>query len=212
MFVLEGNIGAGKSTLLRKLQAKYPEISVFQEPVDEWIAYKNDNDQSIFQLFYEDPKRYAFAFQMFVMLTRLKKVGDYQQHLTSVYERSIMTDKNVFMDSLKKDNTVTDIEYKVFNDWFDYLSPKLEDIQGIIYLRVEPNECYNRIQKRNRTSENNISIEYLTTIHDRHETWLSEKKNTECVVVDGNDDADLQKIYDFITKTTSLRCHNIWTS
>lgn len=196
MFVLEGNIGSGKSTLLKKLKSKYPHINVFQEPVDEWINYKNDLDQSIFQLFYENPSKYAFTFQMYVMLTRLKKMGDFSSN--TVYERSILTDKYVFMDALKQDNMVSDIEYKVFNDWFEYLHPSVSSVRGIIYLQIDPEECFRRIEKRNRTSENNISIEYLTTIHENHERWLKNNHSTKSIIVNGNDDTDLERIVEFI--------------
>lgn len=200
MFVLEGNIGSGKSTLLKRLKSKYPHINVIQEPVEEWINYKDDTEQSIFQLFYDNPSRFAFTFQMYVMLTRLKKMPNLSSN--AVYERSILTDKHVFMDSLRQDNTVSEIEYKVFNDWFEYLHPRVSSLKGIIYLRVDPEECFNRIVKRNRTSENNISIEYLTTIHNNHERWLENNHSTKSIMVNGNDDTDLENIVDFIRENS----------
>lgn len=200
MFVLEGNIGSGKSTLLNKLKDKYPSVNVVLEPVDEWIDFKNNNHQSIFQLFYENPEKYAFAFQMYVMLTRLKKLECVK--CDTIYERSIMTDKHIFMTSLKQDNTITDIEYKVFNDWFEYLYPKVESVKGIIYLQVDPELCYNRIEKRNRTSENNISIEYLTTIHNNHERWLKNSNSIKSIIVNGNDDSDLENIMAFVRENS----------
>jgi deoxyadenosine/deoxycytidine kinase len=200
MFVLEGNIGSGKSTLLKKLKDKYPRVNVVLEPVDEWIDFKNNNNQSIFQLFYENPEKYAFAFQMYVMLTRLKKLECVK--CDTIYERSIMTDKHIFMTSLKQDNTISDIEYKVFNDWFEYLYPKVESVKGIIYLQVDPELCFNRIEKRNRTSENNISIEYLTTIHNNHEIWLKNSNSIKSIIVNGNDDSDLENIMAFVRENS----------
>lgn len=197
MFVLEGNIGAGKSTLLKKLKLRYPHVDIVQEPVDEWINYKDDSNQSIFQLFYENPKKYAFTFQMYVMLTRLKKMENNVTNNT-VYERSILTDKYVFMNALRQDITVSDIEYKVFNDWFNYLLPKVESIKGIIYLQIDPDECFRRIDKRSRTSENNISIEYLSNIHNNHESWFEQNCTIPSITVNGNEDNDLNRIFKFI--------------
>ena len=47
---------------------------------------------------------------------------------------------------------------------------------GIIYLQVTPETCYNRVQKRNRDGET-ISLEYLKSCHQYHENWLTTEKN-----------------------------------
>jgi deoxyadenosine/deoxycytidine kinase len=38
-----------------------------------------------------------------------------------------------------------------------------------IYLRSNPEKCINRIQKRHRQSEDQISLDYITKLHDLHE-------------------------------------------
>lgn len=53
---IEGNLGAGKTTLLSLLN-----ISCIKEPVDEWENLKGTN---ILKNYYEDPKRWAFTFQL----------------------------------------------------------------------------------------------------------------------------------------------------
>lgn len=61
---VEGNIGAGKSTLLSLL-----DMEVIKEPVDEW---ENTGGKNILEKYYEDPKRWAFTFQLNALHSRCK--------------------------------------------------------------------------------------------------------------------------------------------
>jgi hypothetical protein len=72
-FCVEGNVGAGKSTYLSMISdiGKCNEIQVVQEPVEQWQNVKGEN---LLAQFYKDPKRYAFTFQQYVLLTRINRV------------------------------------------------------------------------------------------------------------------------------------------
>lgn len=196
MFIIEGNIGSGKSTLLSKLENNY-NLNVVQEPVDIWTRTTNINEQSILELFYNDPGKYAFAFQMHILLTRLKTMQNINNQY-AILERSILTDKNVFMNILERNGFISTIQSKVFEEWFDHCKHVCNGIKGIIYLRSDPFECMQRIQKRNRISENNISIEYLIDLHNQHDAWLLNNTEYNVIVIDGNDDYHLNKIMQFL--------------
>jgi hypothetical protein len=50
---------------------------VVHEPVDEWRAVRTDAGGppvNLLEAFYADPKRYAYTFQHYVLLTRMAKV------------------------------------------------------------------------------------------------------------------------------------------
>ncbi len=42
----------------------------------------------------------------------------------------------------------------------------------IIYLRTTPEVCAERVQKRSRSSETTIGIDYLRQIHHKYEDWI----------------------------------------
>ena len=46
------------------------------------------------------------------------------------------------------------------------------DIDGIIYLRTQPETCKKRCNKRGREEEKSIPYEYFQQIHEKHENWL----------------------------------------
>ena len=63
MIYMKGNIGAGKTTLLKSLRMKHPEWIFIDEPVDTWSNIRNDNQESILEVFYKDRKRWSYTFQ-----------------------------------------------------------------------------------------------------------------------------------------------------
>ncbi len=42
----------------------------------------------------------------------------------------------------------------------------------LVYLRAAPKTCLERIRARHRPEETSIDLNYLTTLHRRHEEWL----------------------------------------
>ncbi len=68
----------------------------------------------------------------------------------------------------------------------------------IIYIRTSPETCMNRIITRGRKEElNSISLEYLQSIHNYHESWLinniksiSLYRPKYIFVIDGNQSFD----------------------
>jgi len=61
-FTIEGNIGVGKTTLCQKAIAANPQGTV---------VLKEMVNEKLLSLFYQDPRKYAFAFQLFMMAHRL---------------------------------------------------------------------------------------------------------------------------------------------
>jgi deoxyadenosine/deoxycytidine kinase len=49
-------------------------------------------------------------------------------------------------------------------------------VDAIVYLRTDPEICHERLVKRNRGEESSVSLDYLRTIHDRHEEWIGERR------------------------------------
>lgn len=68
---LEGSIGSGKSTFLQILKEKLgDDLEIFAEPVEEWKNVGEGGD-NLLNLFYEDPKRWAYTFQSYAFVSRL---------------------------------------------------------------------------------------------------------------------------------------------
>ena len=81
----------------------------------------------------------------------------------------------------------------------------------MIYVKTEPEICYQRISQRARPGEELIPLEYLQRLHGKHEkVFRSENMSLRTLVLDGtrnwrDDDAVFQsvarEISDFVYRT-----------
>jgi deoxyadenosine/deoxycytidine kinase len=60
-----------------------------------------------------------------------------------------------------------------------------------IYIETDPSICAQRINLRNRESEDKISIDYLSNIHTLYTDMYNNISNDKCFKINGNDTADL---------------------
>ena len=186
---LEGNIGSGKSTFLRNLSQLEDVLGkpvvLLQEPIDIWSTIKDKNGETILEKFYKDPERYAFSFQMMTYISRLELLNETiknNPHKIIICERSIWTDKHVFTQMLADDNKINEIDFIIYNKWFQNLSNNIH-LDGIIYVKTSPDICKKRIELRNIPGEN-IPLDYLKKCDDYHIKWLNDIISIK--IIDGN--------------------------
>jgi deoxyadenosine/deoxycytidine kinase len=161
---IDGNIGSGKTTQLELLRAKG--YSVVTEPIKEWPL----------ELFYSDRSRWGLLLQLSILGT----FNAYKQG--EIYERSPYSSHAVFWKMLVDEGTVKSHE--------DYLCTNMYSLYGWkpdvhIYIRTDPEKCYERISSRKQTGDSCITLEYLTKVHAYHENITSD--NTH--IIDGDQDA-----------------------
>lgn len=191
MFMLEGNIGSGKSTFLSFIERKLG-IQVMYEPTDQW--QKIGRGGNLLDLFYKDMQRWAYTFQSYAFLSRLQGLGAVEQGTILLAERSIFCDRFCFAKNCYERGVMSALEWDLYQEWFEWLSAKcMPKPMGFIYLRVDPEVCYERLRKRSRSEEESVSLAYLQEIHRQHEDWLIKKKETlnylgeiSVLVIDGN--------------------------
>ena len=113
-------------------------------------------------------------------------------------------------------------EFEVLDSWFEFLKscPSVDlGVDMVIYLRTSPEVAYQRLKARARSEEKLVPIEYLRELHDLHEKWLIENKDSslyggaEVVVIDADDDltevphvysAHKEKIFSVLKENDSI--------
>jgi deoxyadenosine/deoxycytidine kinase len=191
---IEGNIGAGKTTFLKLIEnsgyfeEKYPDkkIAYIYEPVVEWQEYKDKSGTDILTHFYQNQEKYGFSFQWYVFMTRIKAINDAIKSGAEILfvERSIFTDKNVFMKTLFQKEKITEIEYKIYIDLFKWICNKMLNYPfKFVYLLLSTEKCYDRIKKRSRDAESVIEYDYLDLINRNHDNWLTSLSDNECIIL-----------------------------
>lgn len=191
-----GNISSGKSTLIEKIKSEIadrPEFMIVPEPVDEWENMIVDG-KTILEAFYDDQAEMAFTFQIYALETRdsslSKALEEAKQRSKSlgkkvvvIIERTILDDYHIFAKMLYSAGKITDFEMKVYERWFTRFSKKFA-LEKSIYVKVEPEVCYERVILRNRNGEEGIPLEYLKSCHRQHEAFYSDVLiNHDCLTV-----------------------------
>ena len=216
---IEGNIGSGKSTLLANLKKHFnnnSKVIFLREPVDDWAKIKDEDGTTILEKFYADQEKYSFSFQMMAYISRLKLLKDavnecrvetfkyIQEHdYTKLHnsnekfmyyiitERSLFTDKMVFAKMLYDTGKIELVNYQIYLNWFNAFAEEFP-INKIIYVKADPETCYERVGKRHRDGEDKIPLAYLASCNNYHDNML-DKSQIDCVcknqlVLDGNID------------------------
>ena len=177
-FIVEGNIGAGKSTFLR-IVSEALHAQIVYEPHEKWQQV--GEKENLLDKFYHDTKRWAYTFQSYAFITRILESQAAAQRCTQgvqILERSVFSDRYCFAKNCFEMGTMTALEWKLYQEWFAWLIEAFDQKpDGFIYLKTDPEVCYRRVMKRNRSEENTVSLDYLTMIHKKHEDWLVNPKD-----------------------------------
>jgi deoxyguanosine kinase len=183
IFSVEGNIGSGKSTLVNILKEAYSDnknIVFMQEPVNEWMSFKDEEGETIISKFYGDQEKYAFSFQMMAYISRISKLKKLvKENINNpnsviICERCVLTDKNVFAKMLYDDKKIEEVNYQIYNKWFEEFIVDIP-ITGLVYVKADPEVSYKRVMKRNREGEM-IPLSYLENCDKYHNEWIKNEK------------------------------------
>jgi deoxyadenosine/deoxycytidine kinase len=142
------------------------------------------------QKFYKNQKMYSFSFQMMAFISRFSILREtVRQHPSAIIitERCLYTDKYVFAKMLFEMKNIEDVNYQIYNKWFEEFALEFP-INKIIYIKATPEICFNRIKKRDRTGESNIPLDYLIQCNTYHDEMMKILSSVEIIELDGNID------------------------
>ncbi|AKI36386.1 TPA: deoxynucleoside kinase [Streptococcus pyogenes] len=184
LIVLAGTIGAGKSSLAAAL-GEHLGTDVFYEAVD---------NNPVLDLYYQDPKKYAFLLQIYFLNKRFKSIKEAYQADNNILDRSIFEDE-LFLKLNYKNGNVTKTELDIYQE---LLANMLEELEGmpkkrpdlLIYIDVSFDKMLERIEKRGRSFEQvdgNPSLEqYYHQVHGEYPAWYEDYKVSPKMKIDGN--------------------------
>ena len=196
LIAIEGSISSGKSSLLPLLEIKFtreeknlkgkhtaPFISL-PEPLIEWKSYGEDK-VNMLELVYSNPKEYAYLFQLMAYETRCRQLITARNlgHKRILMERTIECQKKVFGQLSYEKGFFTKIEHEILSNIFQNATNTQEmKPDFIIYLRTDPEKCFQRLQMRQRPEERNVSLEYLKELHAKYDQWLTKGQNNVVII------------------------------
>lgn len=185
---VSGNIGSGKTTLTEKLAKHYGWKAEF-ESVDE-NPYLPD--------FYEDMKRWSFHLQVYFLNSRFNQIKKIQESpVPTIQDRTIYEDAYIFAANLYKSKLMTERDYWNYRSLFDSMISHVKAPDLLIYLKADIPKLVGQIEKRGRTYETAMRIDYLKNLNSHYEDWISNYKEGKLLIVDVNDLDFVERSEDF---------------
>lgn len=173
---IAGNIGSGKTTLTKMLAKRYGWTPRF-EPIDN-NPYLDD--------FYHDMSRWSFNLQVYFLNKRFKEVVEISQSKEAIIQdRTIFEDAKIFAPNLHDQGYMSDRDFENYSDLFDLMMSLVKLPQLMIYIRSSIPTLVKHIEKRGRSFEKSIRIDYLTGLQQRYEEWIKDYKG-ELIIIDGD--------------------------
>ncbi|MCR9084980.1 MAG: deoxynucleoside kinase, partial [Cyclobacteriaceae bacterium] len=185
---VSGNIGSGKTTLTEKLAKHYGWKAEF-EAVDN-NPYLPD--------FYEDMKRWAFHLQVYFLNSRynqIRKIQDNNEN--TIQDRTIYEDAYIFAANLYKSNLLTERDYWNYRSLFDSMIQHVKAPDLLIYLKADIPKLVGQIEKRGRTYETAMRIDYLKNLNQHYEDWIENYQEGKLLIIDVNNLDFVERSEDF---------------
>jgi deoxyadenosine/deoxycytidine kinase len=170
-----GNIGSGKTTLTGLL-AKHFRWEPHYEDVDV-NPYLND--------FYEDMQRWSFNLQIYFLNTRFNQILEiHKKGNTVIQDRTIYEDAYIFAPNLHSMGLMSTRDFENYYTLFNLMSSLIRPPDLLVYIRATVPTLVHQIQKRGRTYENSIRLDYLKRLNERYEAWISSYNLGKMLIVD----------------------------
>ena len=192
---IAGNIGSGKTTLTRLLSKHFG-----------WRPHYEEVDNNPYlDSFYEDMARWSFNLQIYFLNSRFRQVNDIRKSGDNVVQdRTIYEDAFIFASNLHDMGLMATRDFDNYNSLFELMSSYLQAPDLLIYLRASIPTLFRQIAKRNRNYEQSIRIDYLTSLNEKYEKWISNYNLGKLLVIESDDielenPEDLAKVIDKIT-------------
>ena len=172
---VEGVIGVGKTTLARRL-AKSLEAAVLLEVVEE---------NPFLSRFYDDPEAYAFQTQLFFLLSRYRQQLELSQR--DLFAESVVSDYIFAKDQIFATINLSEEELGLYRTIVPLLEARLAKPELVVYLQATVDVLLERIKRRGRPFEREISREYLETLSEAYNHYFFHYEDTPLLIVNTNE-------------------------
>ena len=172
---IAGNIGSGKTTLTSLLSKHY-----------SWDAHYEDVDENPYlDDFYSEMQRWSFNLQIYFLNSRFRQVVNIRdKSLNVIQDRTIYEDAFIFAPNLHAMGLMTTRDFTNYKSLFDLMDGFIQAPDLLIYLRASVPTLVGQIQKRGRSYETSIRLDYLQRLNERYEAWISTYDKGKLLIID----------------------------
>lgn len=172
---IEGVIGVGKTSLCKLLADHFGGRCLLEDfEANPFIAD-----------FYRFPREYAFKTQLFFLISRFK------QHIEipppDLFHSPLIIDYIFQKDRIFASVNLDDDEMELYNLVCGILETKVRVPDLVVYLQASTSRLLDRIRKRGRVYEKNMSTEYLGALNTAYNDFFFHYSHAPVFIVNTDD-------------------------
>ncbi|MCK4548130.1 MAG: deoxynucleoside kinase [Candidatus Eisenbacteria sp.] len=194
--VIEGVIGVGKTTLAR-LMARKIHARLELEEVETNPFLKD---------FYEDQRRWAFQTQLFFLFSRFRQQRELAQ--VDLFQSYVVSDYFFSKDRIFAALNLSDDELALYDKIVELMEREIPPPDAIIYLQASTDVLMERIRKRDRPFERNITTDYIESLNEAYSHFFFHHRGSPVLVV-STDEIDFLRnesyVDDVLTELSRVR-------
>lgn len=187
---IEGVLGAGKTSFAKLLSLDLSARLILEEV---------DNNPFL-EKFYKDMKVYALQTQLFFLLNRIGQIESLKQ--LDLFQKTIVSDYLIEKDRIFAYVTLDENELTIYEKIYSILTNEKKLIKPdlVIFLQASVEVLIERIKKRGRDFEKNISKDYIFNLSQAYNHFFSHYNSSPLVIIN-TDEIDFvndKKVYNSI--------------
>lgn len=174
---IAGNIGAGKTTLCTQLGKHFG-----------WeVHYESTDNNPYLSDFYNDMKRWSFNLQVYFLNNRYRQILNiHKGDRTVIQDRTIYEDAFIFAPNLHDMGLMATRDFENYFDLFKLMTSQISAPDLLIYLKADISTLVSHIQNRGRDYEGSMSLDYLKSLNQRYDEWISGYKEGNLLIINAD--------------------------
>ncbi len=182
--IIEGNIGAGKTTLAQQIASHF----------DALIMLENFADNPHLASFYKNPKAHAKALEIYFLKERSNAINSFWKKNQAT---KVIADFSFFKSAIFSQNNLSSEDFKLFCSDYEAALEKQPLPSLIVYLEAPISFHLQRIKKRARPFEQEITIDYLEKIEEAYAKFFRNNPNIPVLKISTENRDFKNNPYDF---------------